>query len=309
MKTPDVLVLGGGGTLGEAWMSALLAGLEDSSDVAPRECRCFIGTSAGSIVAASLAAGLAPGARLGDISVGRAGAAEAVPEPPSAARQFSAAAAQLAGAAAAPLASLAFAAAAPGGALLRRAALGKVPPGRGSLARLGELIAASELAFDGRLLIVAVDAHNGHRVIFGSPGAPKISVAQAVEASCAIPGVFRPILAGGHAYVDGGVWSPTNIDAAVVSDGDRVLCLNPTGSLRPARGALGGAIGPISRGIAASEGVLLRRRGASVRIVSPDQHSSEALGTNLMDDSRRRAVIDAGLAQGRRLGARARRAA
>ena len=30
VETPDVLVLGGGGVLGEAWMSAVLAGLDEA---------------------------------------------------------------------------------------------------------------------------------------------------------------------------------------------------------------------------------------------------------------------------------------
>ena len=72
LDTPDVLVLGGGGTLGEAWMSALLAGLDESARFDARACACYIGTSAGSIVAASLAGGIAPGARLGQL-----------PEPPA----------------------------------------------------------------------------------------------------------------------------------------------------------------------------------------------------------------------------------
>src|SRR3954454_13793642 len=54
---PDVLVLGGGGILGEGWMNGLLAGLEDAAGVGFADCRAFVGTSAGSIVAARLAAG------------------------------------------------------------------------------------------------------------------------------------------------------------------------------------------------------------------------------------------------------------
>jgi hypothetical protein len=97
------------------------------------------------------------------------------------------------------------------------------------------------------------------------------------------------------------------MDAA---EGDRVLCLNPTGSLRPAVGSLAGAIGPLSRGAAASEALVLKGRGASVTTINPDAASSAAMGINLMDHSRRQAVIDAGLAQGRRLasGGRARAA-
>ena len=64
---PNVLVLGGGGILGEAWMSAVLAGLEEVSGFDPRGCGGYVGTSAGSIVAAALASGVDPRSRLGDL--------------------------------------------------------------------------------------------------------------------------------------------------------------------------------------------------------------------------------------------------
>src|ERR1700748_1913913 len=57
---PDVLVLGGGGVLGEAWMMGVLAGIEDGADLDLRQCESFVGTSAGAIVAAHLVAGNAP---------------------------------------------------------------------------------------------------------------------------------------------------------------------------------------------------------------------------------------------------------
>src|SRR5207253_1755469 len=57
---PDVLVLGGGGVLGEAWMMGVLAGIEDATGFDLRGCEHFVGTSAGSIVAAHLVAGNAP---------------------------------------------------------------------------------------------------------------------------------------------------------------------------------------------------------------------------------------------------------
>ncbi|MCW3004056.1 MAG: patatin-like phospholipase family protein, partial [Conexibacter sp.] len=54
---PDVLVLAGGGIVGEAWMNGLLAGIEDGANVDLRTVEAFVGTSAGSIVAARLVAG------------------------------------------------------------------------------------------------------------------------------------------------------------------------------------------------------------------------------------------------------------
>jgi NTE family protein len=140
--------------------------------------------------------------------------------------------------------------------------------------------------------------------MFGQPNAPDATVGQAVEASCAIPGYFRPVAIGGRSYVDGGAWSPTNMDAASVSRGAQVLCLNPTGSMAYSFTSAMGAIGLASRSLARLEALVLERRGARVEIVAPDEGSLEAIGPNLMDSRPRKAVIAAGLTQGRRLGRR-----
>src|SRR3954452_15965304 len=66
-EAPDVLVLGAGGVLGEAWMAALLSGLQEGSGFDPRDCDHFVGTSAGSIVAAGLAGGVDPRTRLDEL--------------------------------------------------------------------------------------------------------------------------------------------------------------------------------------------------------------------------------------------------
>jgi NTE family protein len=298
---PDVLVLGGGGILGETWMLAVLAGLEEATAIDTRTCGMFVGTSAGSIVAATLAAGLTPRSRLGALpaapdqepSDGNGGG------PPDAV----AAALRVGGAAAGVLAPLALRSTAPGGALVRRVALGRVPRGRHSLADLGRLVDRSGVEFDGRLLISAVALETGRRVMFGAPGAPRASVGTAVQASCAIPGYFRPVAVGGRTYVDGGAWSPTNMDAVPAERGARVLCLNPTGSLRPTPSSPFGALGPASRAIAAVEARALERRGAIVRNVSPDRAAAAAMGPDLMDPRGRGAVTRAGYEQGHALAA------
>jgi NTE family protein len=297
---PDVLVLGGGGILGEAWMSALLAGATEASGWDPRECEGFVGTSAGSIVAAALAAGVDPRERLGELPEPPAVSAEAVEA--GGLRRALEAGLAAGGAAAAPLVALGLRSTAPGGALVRRAALSRVPEGRRSLAALGREVDRAGASFDGRLAVSTVEFESGRRVMFGQPGAPAASVGDAVQASCAIPGVFRPVRIGDRRYVDGGVWSPTSLDRAPASRGTGVLCLNPTGSVR--------ALGVLSRSVAAVEALALERRGARVRIVAPDAASVAAIGPNLMDPRPRAKVIAAGLAQGRALaGRRARRAA
>ena len=140
MQSPDVLVLGGGGILGEVWMSAVLAGVDTSAGFDACGCDCYIGTSAGSIVAASLVAGLAPGVRLGRTSLQDVELPDESEQRARTLRQVFGAAAGIAGVAAAPLASLAFASSAGGGAILRRALLRRVPSGRRSLAELGRVV-------------------------------------------------------------------------------------------------------------------------------------------------------------------------
>ncbi|MGI8512577.1 MAG: patatin-like phospholipase family protein, partial [Solirubrobacteraceae bacterium] len=64
-RAPDVLVLGGGGVLGIAWMAALLAALDEAAGFDARECESFVGTSAGAVLCASLASGRHPRDQLG----------------------------------------------------------------------------------------------------------------------------------------------------------------------------------------------------------------------------------------------------
>ncbi len=61
-ELPDALVLGAGGTLGEAWLRGVLDGIEAGGALDFRDCEYLLGTSAGSIVAATLAAGKRPDA-------------------------------------------------------------------------------------------------------------------------------------------------------------------------------------------------------------------------------------------------------
>src|SRR4051794_8543544 len=268
-------------------MTGVLAGLEEAG-VDPRESGGFVGSSAGSIVAASLAGGVSPLSRLGELPE-QPPVEEQEPAGPGAVRRAVETAAS-------PIAALALSWATPGGAFVRRLALGRVPEGQRSLGGLGRWLEGLDVSWDGRLRITAVEGESGRRGVLGAPGAPDLSVAQAVLASCAIPGVFRPLKANGRTYVDGGAWSPTNMDAAEVARGDRVLCLNPTSTT---------AVGPVSRSIAAAEALVLKRRGATVQVVNPDRGSADAMGPNLMRRSGRDEVMAAGLAQGRRLAATA----
>jgi NTE family protein len=152
--------------------------------------------------------------------------------------------------------------------------------------------------FDGRLRVCTVDRRSGRRVVFGAPGAPPADVADAVLASCAIPWVFAPVEIGGREYVDGGVWSVTNLDAAPAGRDTQVLCLDTIAGLDPRTRRMAAMRGAF-RVAAELEIQLLRRRGARVRHVGPDAAAARAIGTNLMDGSASARVLAAGYRQGR----------
>jgi NTE family protein len=304
---PDVLVLGGGGVLGEAWMMGVLGGLEDAAGMDLRECEYFVGTSAGSIVAAHLVAGQSP--RRPRQIPGAIESAPALPahaEPATGLAVAGAIAARRAGswavAAAGMFAPLALGLAAPGGAVMRGALLRRLPTPRQTLDRLKDHIGNLGARFDGRLRVTAVDRGSGRRVVFGSPRSPRASVADAVTASCTVPWLFAPVEISGREYVDGGVWSPTNLDIAPVGQGAHVMCLNPTASLTATADMIG-VFRRVSRSAAAVEALALRRRGATVRTFAPSASCATEMGLNLMDRRRAAQVLAAGYRQGLEIGA------
>jgi NTE family protein len=304
LSRPDILVLGGGGVLGEAWLTGLLAGLEDGAGLDMRRCEYLLGTSAGSIVAARLAAGQSPRRPSGLRETWARAEEETAPSVPGRALELARGAGEWAVALAAPLVSVSLAATASGGAVARAAALRAMGRGSMSLGRLAREVDGLGARFDGRLRITAVKRRNGRRVVFGRPSSPAATVGAAVAASCSVPWLFAPVRIEGVEYVDGGVWSPTNLDAAPAGRGTEVLCLNPTASL----GGYGGLLTAArftSRSVVGLEAAALRRRGATVRVVSPDPESASEMGWNLMSTEPSGRVLAAAYRQGRRLAGQA----
>jgi NTE family protein len=315
---PDVLVLASGGTLGEAWMSGVLAGIEDAAGHDFRATESLVGTSAGSLVAAALVAGQRPrrprphatllGLPRGDTTSDVASetssglAAQWLPLPRSLLQSVGREAVRLAGAAATPLAPIALAAGSNGSTALRAALLGRTPGRDRSLEAMRAGIERSGARWDGRLRVVAVDRGNGRRVVFGAPGAPEATVAEAVQASCSVPWIFAPVKIGGREYVDGGVWSNTNLDTAPAGRATQVLCLNPIMSLDIAMSSAFGLLRAIAGSTAALETLVLRSRGAKVRMIGPAHDIARVMAPNLMDPDRRDEVLAGGYAQGLELG-------
>jgi NTE family protein len=303
---PDVLVLAGGGLLGEAWMTGVLGGIEAAAGIDFRAVESFVGTSAGSIVSANLAAGRSPRRPSRDLlreAEDASGEDQSAAGDAGRARTAAREAARWGWALSAPLAGAATAIGAPGGALARSALLARAPSRGRRLDGLRRHVARSGVRFDGRLRVCCVDKASGRRVVFGAPGAPAADVADAVAGSCAIPWVFTPARIGGREYVDGGVWSVTNLDAAPAGRGSDVLCLDPSASLGLAAGGPMGALRQFFRVAAAVEIQVLRSRGARVRHVGPDRAAAALMGHNLMDPGPAQRVLAAGFRQGQALAA------
>jgi NTE family protein len=147
------------------------------------------------------------------------------------------------------------------------------------------------------LWIVACDYATGRRVAFGRDDAPDADLADAVAASCAIPGFYHPVSIGRKRYVDGGLWSTSNLDILRNEQLDLVICLNPTSSLHPTI-AWNPAerIAAATRGMAGrrlgSEAKKLRAKGTGVVLIQPTPEDLEVMGPNLMSRRNRNPVIE-----------------
>ena len=143
---------------------------------------------------------------------------------------------------------------------------------------------------------VACDYSDGHRVAFGREDAPEAELADAVAASCAIPGFYQPVMIAGRRYVDGGLWSTSNLDIVRNEELDLVICLNPTSSLHPPQ-----AWNPIERFAGVMRGASGRRLGSErkrlvaagteVVLIQPTEEDHAVMGANLMSTRNRNPVI------------------
>jgi NTE family protein len=301
LSRPDVLVLGGGGLLGVEWLMGVLAGIEEATGFDLRDCEHFVGTSAGSIVSARLAGGRPPRR-----PIARSTELEPMPVPrvgngfATAALGMARRATEWTLAASAPVVPLMLAATGPGGALMRAGVLTRIRTPPRTLDDLRDHVEGYGARFDGRLRVSAVDRASGRRVMFGSPGAPRAAVGEAVAASCSVPWLFAPVTIAGREYVDGGVWSATNLDATPAGRDTYVLCLNPTAGIGGTH-TLMSVARRLARSAVSVEALALRRKGAIVQTIAPDVDSAAALGGDFMDPEPRQRVLAAGYRQGLRL--------
>ncbi len=73
---------------------------------------------------------------------------------------------------------------------------------------------------------VATDIRTGEEAVFATG-----NTGMAVQASCAIPGVFQPASFAGNSYVDGGVVNPLPIDVARRHGADMVIAVDITAGI------------------------------------------------------------------------------
>lgn len=271
------LVLSGGGPLAVAWESGLLAGLAEAGVMAA-EADFVLGTSAGAIVGSQLTTGRTPAMLAAAILEEEKGV------PPPGGRPFDPAAV-------ARLPDLfARALGGPGDRAAARVEVGAEALAAGldeaeDVARFEHMLGGADWS-DRGFGCTAVDIGDGSLRVLGRDSGG--TLAQAVAASCSLPGLSAPVTIGGHRYIDGGFGSIANVDLARGYDCVLVICFRPAGPSGERMTAR------LEQQVSA-----LRANGAGVEVIFPDAATQEALGPDVMDVRRRPAVVRAGMAQGK----------
>jgi NTE family protein len=314
-------VLGAGGVLGGAWLSGGLHALAEESDWDPGSAEFIVGTSAGSMIGALSAAGVPPWFMVAH-SAGESfdGVAAADGSPAAEADRAAGAVFRLhrglpplgPGSLRMALTALAN----PLGHTPLQLMAGWLPSGLVSTDSLKEIVRRAvpdTWVEHPNYWAVACDYGSGRRVPFGRLDTPNAKIAEAVAASCAIPGFYRPVKIGGRRYVDGGVCSASNLDLLAGRGLDLVICLNPLSSGTELSKRLAGGGGPLGRFAPldprdwlgtlsrqangrrlAHEAAKVRRFDTEVLLIEPTSEDHEAMGNNLMSASpeRRQRVIE-----------------
>lgn len=136
------------------------------------------------------------------------------------------------------------------------------------------------------LWLATYDLVTRRRVVLGSPSAPYVSLPEGVRSSCAIPGVYAPVRAGGSVLVDGGAWSLTNLDLVALAGCRRVICVAPM-SYDPTRPPdhRNRLVREVPTRLLSRDAERLRRQGIDVLMLAPGPREVETQGINLMRGS------------------------
>lgn len=295
------LVLGAGGVLGAAWTMGALQALEDATGVRAGDVDVVLGTSAGSVLAAFVACGVDTGTMAAhQRGVAADGGApleydyeaqgSGFPPPPRlrmGSRRLLMTTARHPRRVT-PLAALS----------------AVLPQGRGNLAAVGRLVEAvvGDAGWPRRpdTWVVAMDYDTGRRVPFGRAGAPPAGLAQAVMASCSIPGWYAPVTIGSRRYVDGGACSATSLDLLAPLELDEVYVLAPMASFdhdepRSVPARLERQLRRVVTRRLLREASRVRSSGARVTLLAPGRRDLEVIGANMMDPRRRESVFETSL--------------
>lgn len=79
----------------------------------------------------------------------------------------------------------------------------------------------------GRLSLVATELDTAQPVVFGAPGWDHVPISRAVQATCALPGLFPPVEIDGRSFVDGALTKTMHASAALRQGVDLLVCVNP----------------------------------------------------------------------------------
>jgi NTE family protein len=292
------LVLGGGGAVGVAWESGLLAGLAQAGlDLSGAD--FILGTSAGSVVGSQLAMGrdatalAAPVLNEGADRQGSSPSRSSGSPPPDLSVLIE---------------KMARAMASTGPADQARAELGawalqaETVSEDEFVARFARSIGDyPEGSWPERFACTAVDASDGSFVVWNKESG--VSLARAVASSCSVPGIAPPVTLRGRRYMDGGMRSPTNADVAKGYDVVFLVAVSAGGGAGVAT-----PMADVFRRRLEGELDTVRQSGSRIELLIPDAASLEAFGPNMMDFGRRPGAARAGLAQGRSAAAKLRSA-
>jgi NTE family protein len=277
--------LSGGGPVGIAWETGLVAGLA-TGGVRLADADLIVGTSAGSVVGAQLALGRDPAAMYEAQRQAAASAAAARAEAPPAPPDLSGLM-QVMMRAAAEDRPLEERLRDVGTFALNARTADEEAFVRGFAARFEGVDAWPAKDFR----CTAIDASTGRFAVWDrGSGVP---LARAVASSCAVPGIFPPITIGGSRYYDGGIRSASNADLA--AGAETVVLINLIGGdttstdprAEQARRRIEGEI------------ATLRESGAkAIELIAPDATAREAFGPNIMDASRNAPAAEHGFRQG-----------
>jgi NTE family protein len=298
------VVLSAGGEAGLAFHAGVLAGLAEGIGWDPNAADLLMGTSAGSVAAAALRAGLSPtdmAAMVEGSPLSVNGTALMAPVGDTSPQHQRS-----------PRRGLpAWGPAAPGVLLaaarrpwrVRPASLmaGLLPEGTVSTAAISDGVNAllGDVWPVKPLWVCAVRLADGKPVIFGQEGSPPARIGEAVSASCAIPAYFAPVEIDGVRYIDGGAHSLSHLLEVAGEDLDLVIVIAPMSRAghRSFTGLLAGwsagnvVVREASRAQLGLEALVVRRRGTPVVAFQPTAEDQKAMGLNLMDPRRRAQVV------------------